>query len=89
MTLHQLTVLKRWHVAHRGDHPVEFHAWDVVLTLWVMGWMGAPAALLVSEPLALVACAVGFLAPGLYVRIRQRLHRKHRLRCDWLHVASR
>jgi hypothetical protein len=87
MTLHQLSVLKQWHVAHRGDHPVEFHTWDAMLTFWVMGWMGMPAALILSAPLGLVLCVVLFFAPTLYVRTRQRLHQQHRLRCDWLDVT--
>jgi len=84
MTLHQLSVLKQWHVAHRRQQPVEFHMWDTMLTLWVMGWMGLPAAALLEQPLWLGACALLFFAPTLYVRARKRLHQRRRLRCDWL-----
>jgi hypothetical protein len=88
VTLHQLSVLKQWHVAHRQQHPIEFHTWDAMLTLWVMGWMGVPAAVILQQPLWLAACALMFFAPTLYVRTRQRLHRNRRLRCDWLDAAS-
>ena len=41
MTLNQLRDLKRWHVSHRRDHPLEYQVFDVVLTLWLLGWVGA------------------------------------------------
>lgn len=84
MTLHQLHMLKRWHVAHRRDHPVEYHAYDVVLTAWVMGWMGAPAALLLGDPVMLLGCVLASLLPSLYVALRSRMHGRGQLRCDWL-----
>ncbi len=84
MTLHQLHMLKRWHVAHKRDHPIEYQAFDAVLTAWVMGWIGAPAALLLGQPLLLLCCALAFLLPSLYVAWRLRMHQRGRLRCDWL-----
>jgi hypothetical protein len=83
MTLQQLQQLKRWHVAHRRDHPVEYHLYDLVLTCWLLGWMGAPAALLLDAGGWLLACALAFLAPPGYVAWRVALHRRGRLRCDW------
>jgi hypothetical protein len=38
--LTELQRIKKWHVAHRGEHPLEYHLWDTVLTLWLMGWVG-------------------------------------------------
>jgi hypothetical protein len=84
MTLRQLHALKRWHVLHRCNHPVEYQAWDLMLTLWVAGLMGEPASLVLQEPLAIVGCIVLYLAPTIYVYLRRRLHRAGRLRCDWL-----
>lgn len=84
MTLDQLHAVKQWHVSHRPLQPVEYHAWDTVLTLWVMGWMGLPAALILHVAAAVVACIVLCFVPGGYVRLRRRLHRANRLRCDWL-----
>ena len=84
MTLHQLHNVKLWQVAHRSRQPLEYHCWDAMLTAWVMGWAGVPAALLLWEPLLLLACGLMFMAPTLYVAWRTRLHRAGRLRCDWL-----
>ena len=50
MTLQQLALIKRWHVQHRHRHPVEFQAWDALLTAWMLGWIGAPAALILDAP---------------------------------------
>jgi len=88
MTLTQLSFLKRWHVEHRADHPVEYHVWDMMLTAWVMGWVALPAALILWVPQAVVACLVFFAAPTLYVRLRERLHRQGRVRCDWLDALA-
>ncbi len=88
MTLHQMTVLKRWHVEHRAEHPVEYHVWDMMLTAWVMGWVGMPAALILWVPQGVAACVVLFAAPTLYVWLRERLHRRRRVRCDWLDALA-
>lgn len=84
MTLRQMSLLKRWHVEHRERAPLEYHAWDAVLTLWLIGWMGVPPALLLAWGWALPVCALLFFAPRLYVRARRRLHERGALRCDWL-----
>jgi hypothetical protein len=88
MTLKQLHAIKRWQDAHKPQRPLEYHAWDGVLTAWVVGWMGEPAALILWWPGAIVGCAALFFAPALYVRLRRRLHRSGRLRCDWLDSLS-
>lgn len=84
MTLRQMSQLKRWHVDHREHAPLEYHAWDGVLTLWLLGWMGVPPALLLHWTWMVLACIPLAFAPGAYVRLRLRLHRRGRLRCDWL-----
>ncbi|MEW6706676.1 MAG: hypothetical protein AB1430_17645 [Pseudomonadota bacterium] len=84
MTLQQLTVLKRWHVVHRREAPVEYHTWDAVLTLWLMGWMGIPAALILGQVYGLMLFTGLLAAPAAYVALRRRLHASGRLRCDWL-----
>jgi hypothetical protein len=89
MTLHQLHAVKLWHVAHKLESPIEFHVWDSVLTAWVMGWMGEPAALLLQWHGLAVICALLFFAPSLYVGWRRRLHRAGRVRCDWLDSLGR
>ncbi len=84
MTLAQLHDLKVWHQRHWRDHPFEKNTWEMVLTIWLVGWVGAPAALLVHARWALALCTAVFFLPGLYVSLRRRLHRTGVLRCDWI-----
>ena len=75
MTLHQMTQLKRWQVARKQHAPIEYHTWDAVLTVWLMGWMGVPSALLLWQPYGVLLCVAAFFAPAGYARLRERLHR--------------
>ena len=84
MTLQQYHALKVWHRRHWRDHPVEKNTWDTILTLWMSGWVGVPAALLIGAPWAEAASLAVLFLPGLYVALRIRLHRSRRLRCDWI-----
>ncbi|RYF49795.1 MAG: hypothetical protein EOO27_32945 [Comamonadaceae bacterium] len=88
MTLRELQRIKQWHVAHRADHPVEYHLWDVVLTLWIMGWVGWLPACAFDEAWAVPLCFAAILVPNLYAGWRARAHRLHKLRCDWIGVRS-
>ena len=88
MTLHQFHELKEWHATQGSRHPVERSLWDVVLTIWVMGWVGGPVALLLYRPWAELVCLGVLFLPGMYVALRRELHRRRRLRCDWI-VALR
>jgi len=84
MDIAGLQRIKRWQVGHRATHPVEYHLWDGVLTLWLAGWVGLLPAWAFEAWWALPACLLAMLGPDLYVRWRSRLHRHRRLRCDWL-----
>jgi hypothetical protein len=84
LTLQQYHSLKVWHRRHWRDHPVEKNVWDTILTLWMSGWVGAPAALLIDAPWAAALSLAVLFLPGLYVALRIRLHRSRRLRCDWI-----
>lgn len=85
MTLAEIQRIKQWHVAHRSDHPVEYHLWDAVLTLWLLGWVGwLPAFAMGGEAWAAALCVAGMSAPTAYTRWRARAHARRRLRCDWL-----
>jgi hypothetical protein len=84
MNLQQMSTLKRWHVEHKDDAPFEYHAWDAVLTLWVLGWMGLPPALVLDGAALVPLCAALWFVPPAYVALRRRLHDRGRLRCDWL-----
>ena len=50
MTLDQFQSLRMWHLRHWQQHPVEKHTWEGVLTLWMSGWVGGPAALVLDLP---------------------------------------
>lgn len=86
MTLDQFHDLKLWRSRHRRDHPIENQLWDLVLTLWLVGWMGLLASLVLAQAWAIVLC-IGLVAlPNAYVELRKRLHSARRLRCDWIVV---
>lgn len=88
MTLNQLSAMRAWMVANRHGRPVENHAWDAVLTLWLMGWMGAPAFIVLDDLWAELACVALFFTPRIYLWLRHRLHQRRRVRCDWLVVLQ-
>lgn len=84
MTLGQYHALKLWHTRHSREHPVEKDTWDVVLTLWMSGWVGGAVAVILGAPLAEIACIALLFLPSSYVTLRTKLHRTGRLRCDWI-----
>jgi hypothetical protein len=84
MTLQQFHDLRVWHLRQGRRHPIEKHVWDAVLTIWLMGWVGVPTALLVDSGWAELGCLSVLFLPGCYVAARRRLHRTGRLRCDWM-----
>ncbi len=86
MTLDQLQDLKTWHQRHMRDQPLEKHLFDLVMTLWITGWVGGPITLLVHATWFLPLCAMLVFLPGGYVRLRRRLHRSGMLRCDWINA---
>ncbi len=86
MGLEQLRRIKLWHVEHRAEHPLEYHLFDAVLTLWLAGWVGLLPAFLFCPP-ALLLCPAAAFAPAAYVGWRLRAHRARRLRCDWAALA--
>jgi hypothetical protein len=87
LSLAELQRIKRWHVAHKGEHPLEYQSWDAILILWIMGWVGWLPAFALDIPLAYPLCLLGMAAPQLYVYWRLRAHARGRLRCDWLEAA--
>ncbi len=83
MTLEELHRIKKWHVVNRVDHPVEYQLWDMMLMLWVMGWVGWLPAYAFDFLWSVPLCMLGMAAPSLYVTWRLKAHRAHKLRCDW------
>jgi hypothetical protein len=87
MRLQEFHALKVWHRQH-GRHPVEKNVWDAVLTIWLLGWVGAPSAFLLHAGWAEAACLSVLFLPGLYVTLRRSLHRAHLVRCDWISALN-
>ena len=86
MKLETLQRIKQWTVKNQKDHPVEYHAWDAMLTLWMMGWVGWVPAFTFEALWAAPLLAVAMSAPTLYVTWRVKAHQSRRLRCDWIAV---
>ena len=89
MTLDQFHSLKVWHQLHVRRHPVEKHVWEAVVTLWMMGIVGGPAAFLIHRGWAIAVCFALLFLPGAYVALRKRLHRAQVLRCEWIGAVDR
>lgn len=88
LTLTEIQRIKRWHVAHKAEHPLEYQLWDVVLCLWIMGWMGWLPVVVLDEFWAWPLCVLAIYVPRLYVGWRAQAHQAGRIRCDWL-IESR
>ena len=84
MKLDELQRIKVWHAGHRATHPVEGHLWDLVLMLWLAGWIGWVPAFALDSLWCAPLCVLGMSAPDLYAGWRTRAHRRQRVRCDWL-----
>ncbi len=84
LSLAELQRIKRWHVAHRHDHPLEYHLWDLMLIGWLMGLIGLLPVTLLWGWWATPLCALAFFLPSTYVAWRAQAHARDLLRCDWL-----
>ena len=69
MKLAELQRIKQWHVAHRAEHPLEYHLWDAMLTLWVMGWVGWLPAYAFEQFWSMPLCALAMAAPEHVCRL--------------------
>jgi hypothetical protein len=88
ITLAQMQRLKDWHAVPRDGGRAEKAVWDAVVMVWLMGWIGCIPAFAFDAPWAFPLCLLGILAPQLYVDLRSRIHRRQRLRCDWLDLLN-
>jgi hypothetical protein len=86
--LTQIQRIRKWHVAHKVAQPLEYHLWDAVMTVWMMGWVGGLPAFLIDAWWALPLCGIAIVTPNLYVGWREQAHAMQRLRCDWLHCID-
>jgi hypothetical protein len=89
MSVDELHRIKQWHLNHREDHPVEYHMWDAMLTLWLVGWVGWLPAYAFDALWSIPLCLLAIAAPGLYSDWRRRAHLARKVRCDWIAVAPR
>ena len=84
VSLTMLQRIKKWHVAHKAEHPCEYQLLDWVLILWVMSWVGWLPAIALDEAWLLPLCLLGMTLPNVYIGWRVAAHNQQRLRCDWL-----
>ena len=68
MTLDELQRIKQWHVAHRREHPLEYHLWYAILTLWLVGWVGWFPAYALEQFWSIPLCVLGTATPSIYVQ---------------------
>jgi hypothetical protein len=87
MRLRHFHAIKTWHGQH-GRHPVERSVWDAVLTVWLIGWIGAPTAFIIHAGWAEAACLSVLFLPEVYIGMRRTLHRRRLLRCDWINALG-
>ncbi len=85
----ELHRIRRWHVEHEQDHPLEYQLWDAVITCWLMGWVGWLPTFALDAWWASGPCLIGMMLPSLYVSWRTRAHATNRLRCEWAKVSTR
>jgi hypothetical protein len=84
MQLRELEAIRHNMLRLKHSHPVEYHLWDAILTVWLMAWVGN-LGIIVLELWELATLAVpATLLPSCYLRWRRRAHTKRQLRCDWL-----
>ncbi len=84
--LARLQRIKTWLKAHQHSHRVEYEAFDAVLTIWLMGLVGALPAIVLQEWWLLPLCYLAAFAPSMYIARRLRQHTQGKLRCDWAHL---
>ncbi len=84
LPLSELGRIRKWHVAHRLDHPLEYQIWDGMMFLWVIGRVGCLPAVALDAAWTLPLCVMSMMAPSLYVMWRNHAHLSQRVRCDWL-----
>ena len=84
LTLAKLQRIKKWHVEHRSEHPLEYQLWDTMLILWVLGRVGWLPAFALDAAWAYPLCLMAMLAPNFYARARAQAHGSQKIRCDWL-----
>ena len=88
LSLNTLQHVKKWHVAHRSDHPLEVHLLDAVLTVWVMSWMAWMPLIIFEFEWLIPFSLLGLMLPNWYIGWRIKAHEQRRLRCDWVNLVT-
>ncbi len=88
LSLETLQSVKKWHVANRAVHPLEFHLLDAVLTVWVMSWLAWMPLLILEFEWLIPFSLLGLMLPNLYIAGRIKAHMQGRLRCDWINLVT-
>ncbi|MFG6448361.1 hypothetical protein ACG0Z6_08900 [Roseateles sp. BYS180W] len=84
MKLNQAEQVCRWMALHGRRHPVEAATWNGVIMLALLGYAVLPMLVLTQDWLMLPVSLAAVVMPEGYAGARRRLHRRQRLRCDWL-----
>ncbi len=84
ISLSKLQRVKKWHVLHKADHPLEYQLLDAVLTIWIMGWVGLLPVFVLDAEWCLPFSLLAMTLPNLYIGWRIAAHNAQRLRCDWV-----
>ncbi|MBV8380603.1 MAG: hypothetical protein JO369_07580 [Paucibacter sp.] len=88
MSLTEVRRIRRWLHVHGSRRPLELCAWELVLGLWLLAWLGLPVWVLTDSVAMLPLSFVAMLLPTLYIAWRVHLHRRGQLRCDWLNALA-
>jgi hypothetical protein len=80
--------IKVWMRAHENSNQLEYEAFDAVLSIWLMGWVGILPTMILQLWWLLPLCVLALKTPSLYVAWRIAADAKGSLRCDWLALIA-
>ncbi|MBV8501508.1 MAG: hypothetical protein JO006_07305 [Paucibacter sp.] len=84
MDLAQMARIRHWLRLHGARHPAELWIWDLICIAWVAAWLAIPLSVILGRDELMPLSLLALVLPALYVAWRSRLHRRGKLRCDWL-----
>ena len=89
LSLRQMHSIKKWNSANQLPHSLEGVVWNIIVTAWLMGWIGWLPSWVFNAVWAYPLCLVAMLLPQSYVYARTQAHSAGIVRCDWLHVLTK
>ncbi len=84
MRLSELQTIRHQMLQLKATQPLEYHTWDAVLTIWLMGCVGSLGIVALELWHLAFLTAPAIVLPDAYLRWRRRAHARQRVRCDWL-----